>query len=100
MEKRSKEVALRKVVGATVAHVVVLLSRDFGKLVVIAIFIATPIAYFVMNNWLQYFAYRDALTPLPFILAGIATLFISLLTVVNQVIKSALANPIDSIRYE
>ncbi len=97
MEKRSKEVALRKIVGATVAHVVVLLSRDFGKLVIIAIFIATPIAYFVMNNWLQYFAYREALTPLPFILAGIATLFISLLTVVNQVIKSALANPIDSI---
>ena len=100
VERRTKEVGVRKVLGASVADIVALLSKDFVKLVVIANFIAWPVAYLVMNNWLQDFAYRVDLAWWIFALAGGLALFIALLTVSTQAIKAALANPVEVLRYE
>jgi putative ABC transport system permease protein len=77
-----------------------MLSRDFVKLVLIANVIAWPVTYFAMNKWLQNFAYRIEISWLVFAFAGGAALFIALLTVSTQAIKAALANPVDSLRYE
>ncbi len=99
-EQRTKEIGIRKVLGASLAGVVGLLSKDFVKLVLLANVIAWPVAYFTMNKWLQNFAYRIDLGWWVFVLAGGATLLIALLTVSAQAIKAALANPVDSLRYE
>lgn len=99
-ERRTKEIGIRKVMGATVTSVVGLLAKDFLKLVLIANFIAWPVAYIVMNNWLQDFAYRIAIGWWVFALAGGLALLIALLTVSFQAIKAALANPVEALRYE
>jgi len=99
-EQRTKEIGIRKVLGATVAGIVHLLSKEFMKLVFAANFIAWPIAYYAMNKWLQNFAYRVELDWWIFVLAGGLALLIALLTVSAQAIKAALANPVDSLRYE
>ena len=99
-EKRTKEIGIRKVLGATVSSIFVLLTRDFIRLVAVGIMIAFPIAYFAMHRWLQNFAYRTAIGWLPFAGAAAAALALSLLTVSFQALKSAAANPADSIRYE
>lgn len=99
-EQRTKEIGIRKVLGATVTNVTTLLSADFVKLVLLAILIATPIAWFAMEKWLQGFAYRTHLSWWIFALAGIIALLIALATVSFQAIKAALANPVKSLRSE
>lgn len=99
-EQRMKEVAVRKVLGASVPGLVQLLSRDFIKLVVIAFAIAAPIAWWAMDYWLQSFVYRTQLAWWIFALAGILALFIALCTVSFQAIKAAITNPVKSLRTE
>ena len=99
-EQRTKEIGIRKVLGASVKGLVSLLSKDFLKLVAIAIVIATPIAWYFMNEWLQDFVYRVSLTWWVFAVAGIVALTIALLTVSFQAIKAAIANPVKSLRTE
>jgi len=99
-EQRTKEIGIRKVLGASAAGIVALLSKEFVKLVLLANLIAWPIAYFVMNDWLQDFAYRIQIGWWVFALAGGLALVIALLTVSAQAIKAALANPVEALRYE
>jgi putative ABC transport system permease protein len=99
-EEKTKEIGLRKVLGASVADIVSYLSREFTKWVAVANIFAWPIAYIAMNKWLQNFAYRTNLNIWIFILSGLAALIIALLTVSYQTIKAAAANPVDSLRYE
>jgi len=95
-----KEIGIRKVLGVSVPRVVTLLSREFVRLVLIANVIAWPIAYLVMNNWLRNFAYRIELGPASFLTAGGVACLVAILTVTHQAIRAALANPVDSLRYE
>ncbi len=99
-EQRTKEIGIRKVLGATVSNVTLLLSKDFVRLVFIANLLAWPVAYFAMNQWLQDFAYRVHLNWWLFTLAGALALLIALLTVSFQALKAALANPVEALRYE
>ena len=86
--------------GASVTSVTILLSKDFGKLVFIATIIAIPIAWFVMNKWLQDFAYRIELKWWMFLLSGCIAILIALLTVSIQALKAAIANPVKNLRSE
>jgi putative ABC transport system permease protein len=99
-ESRTKEIGVRKVLGASVASIVTLLSKDFLKLVLVAIVIASPIAWYAMNKWLQDFAYRVDIAWWIFGLAGLLAVGIALLTVSFQSIKAALVNPVKSLRSE
>ncbi|MGH7493756.1 MAG: FtsX-like permease family protein [bacterium] len=99
-EQRTKEIGIRKVLGATVGSVTTLLSKDFVKLVLVANLLAWPLAYFMMNRWLQDFAYRIHISWWMFALAVGLSLLIALLTVSTQAIKAALANPVETLRYE
>jgi len=99
-EKRTKEIGVRKVLGASVFNVWNMLSKDFIKLVTISCFIAVPIAYYVMNGWLQDYPYRVVLSWWNFALAIVGALLITLLTVSFQAIKAATANPVKSLRTE
>jgi putative ABC transport system permease protein len=99
-EQRTKEIGIRKVLGANVPSIVSLLSKEFVKLVVIANLVAWPVAYFAMRRWLENFAYRIELGFGTFFLAAALALLIALLTVSYNAIKAALANPVDSLRYE
>ena len=98
--QRTKEIGVRKVLGASVASIVALLSADFLKLVIIALVIASPIAGYVMNRWLQDFAYRVDVAWWVFALAGMLAVSIALLTVSYESIKAALMNPVTSLRSE
>jgi putative ABC transport system permease protein len=98
--QRIKEIGIRKVVGASVWEIVLLLTKDFTKWILIANVIAWPIAWYAMNKWLQNFAYRIDLTIWPFLLAGLAALVIALFTVSYQAIRAATANPVEALRYE
>ncbi len=99
-EKRIKEIGIRKVLGATVGNIVQMLSKDFVKLVFIAFVIATPLAWYAMQNWLQDFVYRIDLSWIYFVLAGFLALLIALSTVSFQAIKAALINPAKNLRSE
>ncbi len=99
-EQRTKEIGVRKVLGATVQSVVMLLTKEFTKLVALAFIIAVPVAYFVMKNWLQDFAYRTDMNPLLFLAAGVLALIIAWLTVSYQALRAALTNPVEALRYE
>ena len=99
-EQRTKEIGVRKVLGASVSGIVFLFTKDFLKLVLIAVVIASPLAYFILNKWLEDFAYRVNISPLVFITAAVVTFLIALITVAFQAIKAANANPVKSLRYE
>ncbi len=99
-ERRTKEIGVRKVLGASMTSIVALLSKDFLKLVLIAIVIASPLAWYAMNHWLQDFAYKIDLDWWIFALAGVLAVGIALLTVSFQSVKAALMNPVKSLKTE
>ena len=98
--KRAKEIGIRKVLGASVANITIMLSRDFVMLIVLSIIIASPIAWYFMNQWLQDYTYRTHLSWWVFLVAGISALMIGLFTVSYQSIKAAIANPVKSLKTE
>ena len=100
VQYRTKEIGVRKVTGAKVSEILVLLNRDFLKWVTIAFVIASPVAWYIIDKWLENFAYKTNLSWWIFALAGIMTLGIALLTVSFQSWKAASRNPIESLRYE
>ena len=99
-EQRIKEIGVRKVLGASVTSIVTLLSKDFLKLVGIAILIASPLAWWVMHKWLQSFAYRTSISWTVFVITTLAALFIALFTISFQAIRAAIANPVKNLRNE
>lgn len=99
-EQRTKEIGVRKVLGATVAQVWLLLSKDFVMLVVISCVIASPIALYFLQNWLNKYTYRITIGPGVFIISAVAAITITLLTISYQAIKAAIANPVKSLRSE
>lgn len=99
-EQRRKEIGVRKVLGGTVAGLVMLLSQDFTRLVLVAFVLAVPVAYFAVDAWLDKFEYHVAIGAGIFVVAGVATLVIALVTVSYQAIRAAVADPVRSLRYE
>ena len=99
-EQRSKEIGVRKVLGASVSGIVKLLSKDFLKLVGISILVSIPIAWYAMENWLQDYAYRIEINWWIFVIAGLSAVLIAVITVSFQAIKAAIANPVDSLKTE
>lgn len=100
MEQRTKEIGIRKVLGASVRQVLVLVSREFLVLVLIAFLISVPVTWWTMQHWLQDYAYRIHVGPGVFILSGVTVLLIAILTISSQAIKSALSDPVKSLRSE
>ena len=98
--ERTKEIGVRKVLGASTANILGIFTGDFIKSILIANVLAFPVAYYVMNKWLQNFAYRTELSWWIFAVTGSAAIIIALLTVSIQAIRAALANPVESLRYE
>jgi putative ABC transport system permease protein len=99
-ERRTKEIGIRKVLGASSSNVVMLLSKEFAKWVILANVFAWPLAYIVMSRWLLNFAYRVRIEPWTFLLSAAIALIVAILTVSYKSIKSAVANPVESLRYE
>jgi len=99
-QQRTREIGIRKVLGASLGNIVAMLSKDFLKLVVIAAIIAFPIAWYAMNTWLQDFAYRTSISWWVFLMAGLLSAIIALGTIIFQAIKAALSNPVKSLRTE
>jgi putative ABC transport system permease protein len=99
-EQRTKEIGIRKVLGASVSQITQMLSKEFVKLVLIASLIAFPVAWWAMNKWLQSFAYRITVSWWIFVVAGLIALLIALVTVSFKAIKAAVANPVKSLRTE
>jgi putative ABC transport system permease protein len=98
--QRTKEIGIRKALGSTSSQVVLLLSKGFVQLVIVANFIAWPLAWYLMNRWLETFPYRISINPIVFILAGLAVVFIAFLSVGFQTMKAAAVNPAKTLRSE
>ncbi|MDD9948009.1 MAG: ABC transporter permease [candidate division Zixibacteria bacterium] len=99
-EQRTREIGVRKVLGATIANVILLLSRDFTRLILLAFVVGAPLGYYVMRTWLDDFPYRAELNPGVFVLSGLAALLIAWLTVGYQAFKAAASNPADALHGE
>ncbi|MEJ0106129.1 MAG: FtsX-like permease family protein [Bacteroidota bacterium] len=99
-ENRIKEIGVRKILGASVVSITTLLSKDFIKLVIVAILIASPVAWWAMNKWLQGYDYRIKISGWIFLIAGLLAIAIAIITVSYQSIKAAMANPVRSLRTE
>jgi len=98
--QRTKEIGVRKVLGASVSNIVMLLSKDFIKLVIVAFVFASPVAWIIMHKWLQDFTYRIDISWWIFSVAGLLAISVALATISFQAIKAALANPVKSLRME
>ena len=99
-ERRTKEIGIRKVLGASASNITVMLSKEFTKWVLVANVIAWPVAYYVMNRWLQNFAYRINVNILIFIFSSLLAIGVALMTVSFQAVKAAIANPVEALKYE
>jgi putative ABC transport system permease protein len=99
-QKRKKEIGIRKVIGAPVAGIIAMLSKDFLKLICIALLIAFPISWWMMNSWLQSYTYKTTITPTLFLMVGMVVIIITLMVIGFQTIKAAIANPVKSLRTE
>jgi len=99
-QRRVKEIGIRKINGANITEVLIMLNMDFIRLVVIAFIIATPVAWYSMHKWLQHFAYKTELSWWIFVLAGLIAMGIALLTVSWQSWRAATRNPVEALRYE
>jgi putative ABC transport system permease protein len=97
---RTREIGVRKVLGASVSEIIRLLATDFVKLVLVAIVIATPVAWYAMNKWLEGFAYKINISWAVFLLSGTIAIFIAFITISFQSVRAALANPVQSLRTE
>jgi putative ABC transport system permease protein len=100
IEQRTKEIGIRKILGASMATITTLLSTDFLKLILLSVIIASPVAWYAMHNWLQNFAYRINIPWWVFVLAGSMALITAIVTISYHAIKAALANPVNSLRSE
>lgn len=99
-EKKTKEIGIRKALGASEGQITVLLSRNFAWLIVLSFILISPITYYFLHSWLQQFAYRIGINPLVFLLGGAISMSIALLTISYHTIRSARANPVKALRYE
>ena len=99
-EQRTKEIGVRKVLGASIASITALLSKDFLKLVGIAIILASPVAYYLLKSWMEDFQYQIGIEWWVFVLAAVLALMVAFLTVSFQAVKAALMNPVKSLRSE
>jgi len=99
-ERRKKEIGIRKILGASVTNIFGLLSKEFVLLIIISVAVASPIAWLAMNQWLEKFAYRAPISWWLFVVAGLAAIFVALITISYQAIRAALVNPTSSLRSE
>ena len=100
VEQRTKEIGIRKILGASVTGIILLLSREFARLLIVANFIAWPVAFWAINKWQSNFAYRVDIKYELFVLGSVLAFVVALITISYQTIKVACANPVDSLRYE
>ena len=100
VEEKTKEIGIRKVLGATASNIVFILSKEFVRWVVVGAFLAFPIAWMIMNTWLQNFAYRTSIGFDAFALALVLSIVVAFLAVSFQSIRAALGNPVNAIRHE
>ena len=99
-EQRTKEIGIRKVLGASMGNILYLLNKELGQLILLAFLIATPLAWWLMNNWLEKFAYHMNIGWQVVAAAGLILAIVALLTVSFHSIRTALSNPVDALRYE